>query len=103
MYEVGGGGEAGGGIETKVSIGKQPYIVASVSLAAVLFNITICCVNLDPFPVQHLCGCFTYVPYYVDSDGRCCANNETDQHTLQGIPLEKKLKNILRAMHMSVR
>ena len=69
-------------------------------LVAVFFNVhCLLCQHV----LQHLCGCFKYVPYYVDSDGQCYANNETDQHTLQGIPLEKKLKDILRAMHMSVR
>ena len=53
--------------------------------------------------MQHLCGCFKYVPYYLDSDGECYANDETDPHTLRKIPLEKTLKNIVRAMHMSVR
>lgn len=55
------------------------------------------------FKLQHLCGSFKYVPYYVDPDGECYANDESDPHTLRRIPLEKSLKNILRAMHMSVR
>ena len=53
--------------------------------------------------MQHMCGCFKYVPYYLDPDGQCYANDETDPHTLQRTPLEKTLKRVLQAMHMSVR
>ncbi len=48
------------------------------------------------------CAC-TYVPYYVDKDGRCLSNDGARGDVLAATPLEKRLKLVLRDMHLAAR
>lgn len=51
---------------------------------------------------QHLSGCFTYIPYYLDEDGSVFVR-EADPHSTQRTPLVKRLRSVLQEKHLAVR